>query len=276
VTARVAATLPHGLWIDAVRHTEAELLALTGADEEFLLEHGSSLLPAEWTTALLARCLVRLGPEEPPSVDSVRALTVGDREALLLQLRAATLGDRFDCIVTCPACDEVMDVELRVGALLLAPYAEAPARRETVVNGRRVVYRAVNGADQEAGARVAAGDMDAAARLVVRRCIEADDGRCEPAPEVEHALPALLAEADPQAELVLRLRCTGCDGDFSVTLDAAAFLARELAGRQDDLYAEVHVLASHYHWSEAALLALTPSKRRLYLRLVADGVGTWI
>jgi hypothetical protein len=269
VTAGVAATLPHGLWIDAVRHTEAELIPLTGADEEFLLEHGSSLLPAEWTTALLARCLVRLGPEAPPSVDSVRALTVGDREALLLQLRAATLGDRLDCIVTCPACDEVMDVELGVGALLLAPYAEAPARRETFVNGRRVVYRAVNGADQEAGARVAARDVDAAACLVLRRCIDTDGD--EPMLEIERALPALLAEADPQAELVLRIRCTGCERDFSVTLDAAAFLARELAGRPDELYGEVHMLASHYHWSEAELLALTPAKRRLYLELLTGG-----
>jgi hypothetical protein len=273
VATAVGATLPHGLWVEGERRVDAELRPLTGADEEFLLGPGSSLLPAERTTALLARCLVQLGGETPASMESVRSLAVGDREALLLQLRAATLGDRLDCVVICPACGEVMDVRLAVTELVLEPYSDAPERREAVLDGRPVAYRAVTGADQEAGARMALVDVDAAARLVLERCLEAADGD-ELTPEVERTLPALLAEADPQAELALRLRCTGCESEFSVALDAGTFLARELAGRQDELYRQVHVLASHYHWSEAELLALTPAKRRLYLELVADAAGS--
>ena len=35
------------------------------------------------------------------------------------------------------------------------------------------------------------------------------------------------------------------------------------------LYEEIHVLALHYHWSEADLLGLPRTKRRRYLGLVA-------
>ena len=35
------------------------------------------------------------------------------------------------------------------------------------------------------------------------------------------------------------------------------------------LYEEIHVLAMHYHWSEAAILALPRNKRQRYLALVA-------
>lgn len=40
------------------------------------------------------------------------------------------------------------------------------------------------------------------------------------------------------------------------------------------LYQEVHLLALHYHWSEADILRLPFPKRRRYLRLLAQHLGT--
>jgi hypothetical protein len=37
----------------------------------------------------------------------------------------------------------------------------------------------------------------------------------------------------------------------------------------DRLYEEIHVLALHYHWAEAAILAMPAGKRRRYLGLLA-------
>jgi hypothetical protein len=42
---------------------------------------------------------------------------------------------------------------------------------------------------------------------------------------------------------------------------------------RERLYEEVHVLALHYHWSEAQILALATPKRRRYLALLARHVG---
>jgi hypothetical protein len=39
------------------------------------------------------------------------------------------------------------------------------------------------------------------------------------------------------------------------------------------LYEEVHVLATHYHWSESDILALPRRKRLRYLDLIARQLG---
>src|SRR5262245_61269318 len=93
---------------------------MTGAVEEFLVEPATRS-PAERSSALLARCLVRVGPLEPVPVDTVRRLTVGDRECLLLHLRRLTFGDKLEPIIRCPRveCGEKMDVPLTVSQLLV-------------------------------------------------------------------------------------------------------------------------------------------------------------
>ena len=96
--------LPGGFWSNGVRHQKVGLRPLTGSDEAFLLDTQSVLLPAERTTALLARCLTHLGELGPAAQQPtalVRALTVGDREALLLHLRRLTLGERLTCVLHC-------------------------------------------------------------------------------------------------------------------------------------------------------------------------------
>jgi hypothetical protein len=91
----VEVTLPTGLWVEGRRRQDAALRPPTGDDETFVLEEADGLSPARRTTALLTRCLVRLGPHEPPAAEHVRALTAGDREALLLHLHRLTYGARI-------------------------------------------------------------------------------------------------------------------------------------------------------------------------------------
>ena len=70
--------------------------------------------------------------------------------------------------------------------------------------------------------------------------------------------------------LAAQLSCPVCGRDFSSVFDAAAWLFQELAGAAAGLWREVHLLALHYHWSEAEILRLPVRKRRLYLGLLAE------
>jgi hypothetical protein len=253
--------LPHGgSWA-----REAELRPLRGADEAFLLELGDRLSAAQRVTALLGRCVVRLGPLRSPGADIVRRLRVGDREALLLHVRRLTFGDTMPCVLACPECGERLDLDLDVGELLVEPSAEEREWLERTVSGQRFRFRLPTGADQEAAAALALDDPDAAARQVVEACVE---GQVDAA--LAAAFSRLVAELDPQAEIVLDLRCPACDAEFRSTFDAADYLFRELTARSRDLFAVVHLLALHYHWSEREILSLTADRRRLYLELLAD------
>ncbi|HEV2851615.1 MAG TPA: hypothetical protein VHC97_02310 [Thermoanaerobaculia bacterium] len=271
-------TLPGGLWLGGAHHRRAELRPVAGADEVLLAEERSAP-PARRVTRLLGRCVRRIG-DVPVEEETVRALTVGDREALLLHLRRLTLGEAMPCVLACPDCGEKLDLDLRAGDLLLPPYTETRPGWETVVEGRyRVRFRLPAGKDQEAAADCVERDgAEAAAALLLRRCVESvEDEEGRPVEDwpaaVARELPARMAELDPQAEISLDLACPACGRRFSALFDPASYFLGELGGDPARLFRQVHSLALHYHWSEPEILALTPRRRRVYLELLAEAVS---
>jgi hypothetical protein len=63
--------------------------------------------------------------------------------------------------------------------------------------------------------------------------------------------------------------CPACGASHPVALDP--YLVTRRSPRE--LYDEVHLLAWHYHWSEAEILALPRDRRQLYLRRIDRARG---
>jgi hypothetical protein len=259
---------------DGDRRTAVRLRRLTGHDQEALLGLAGAP-PARAARVLLDRCLGSIGGREPDG-DPVAGLTVGDREALLWQLRAISLGDRIAAVVECRHCHEKLDLELRVGDLLQPPYPVWSASFTEDLAGHRIRFRLPTVADQEAVGGIARADAEAAARTLLARCVLAVDDH----PPGDHELAAVrsavedrMATLDPQAEATLDLRCPECDTPSAHALDAAEFLVEELTSTSRHLYREVHALAWHYHWSELDILGLSVDRRRRYLDLIQDSLG---
>jgi hypothetical protein len=260
---------------------DAEIRPLTGHEEELLAGGGVEVVAAT-VTALLARCVVTLGGGAV-TAETVRDLSVGDREALLLHLRRATLGDRLDCVAGCPdpTCGERLDLTLSVGELLVTPDPTAAAWYEesfSAPDGEiRVRFRVPTGADQEAVADLAAADPRAAAGAILDRCIAGvhrPDGAAVPLPDgVGDALAGRMAELDPQAEIRLRFDCAACGRPVDILFDTAAFFLAEVAATAERLVDEVHAIAWHYHWSEGDILDLPRNRRRRYLDRIAASLG---
>jgi len=273
--------LPGGIRLDGSWRRDARLRPLAGRDEAFVLQQRGALFPAALTTAVLARCLCRLGPVSPVTPDIVRRLSVGDREALLLHLRRLALGERMPCVLECPACREKLDLDLAVSELLVPSYDRVTDTHELSVavgdNSYRVRFRLPNGADQEQAAQFASSP-DAATELILRRCIQevVGDGEISaeriPTPLADR-IAAAMAELDPQAELAFDLTCPTCAHGFQLGLDVAGYLYRELGRNEADLYRDVHLLALHYHWSENAILRLSRRTRLMYLDLLSGTAG---
>lgn len=249
---------------------------MTGHDEDWLLAGGAWLPGAQRTTALLSRTVVRLGDGTDPDVEDVRALTVGDRETLLWGVRRATVGNRVDLVVTCEGCGEKLDAPLDISAAatgVVDPGGVAGAERtEQLVDGHTVLLRCPTGVDQEAIAATG-GDLDQRANALLRRLVARIDGEVPSdglLSELAPALSAALAEADPTAEMMLDVACPSCDAVTQTLVDAGAILVEEAVAGARWLMEEIHVLASTYHWSEDAILALPTARRRRYLDLIDE------
>jgi hypothetical protein len=276
----VRVTVPGGRRTANGLRREFRLRPLSAAEQiELFDDSPRTASPARTATVLLARCL-------ETSEQVAAELTVGDREALLLHLRRLMFGDLAPCVLKCPRaeCGEKMDLDLRLSDLLLPPYPEPHSLHEAVVADPEpdvtwaVRFRLPNGSDQEEAAALVRHDEQRAAGLILGRCVQRAERNGvavnEIPTEVTRRLEELMEALDPQAEIVLRPRCPACGGVFQTTFDTAAYFFVELAAHARALLWEVHLLASCYHWSEQAILALPEPRRRRYLDLAAASLGT--
>ena len=82
------------------------------------------------------------------------------------------------------------------------------------------------------------------------------------------ALTTQMAEADPQAEIVLNFICPECNQAWQALFDIVAFLWAKISRQAQRHLQDVHTLARAYGWAEADILSLSPVRRQFYLNTV--------
>ena len=142
--------------------------------------------------------LVAGGHGEPPP----DLLSVGERDAVLVELRELTFGPSLPAVVACPSCSEQLEIELAADDL--REEGGSPDEIELGLEGHRVRFRPPTAGDLVEVARVA--DVEEGRAVLLRRCVL--EG--EISPEVEAAVAARMAEADPGAWIELALACPEC------------------------------------------------------------------
>ncbi|RKI65395.1 hypothetical protein D7X55_16475 [Corallococcus sp. AB049A] len=269
--------LPHGLFDEDGRcHRQGELRALTGREEWSLAQAGERPGPRA-VSELLAACLARLG--DYPRVDASLAacLTRGDRHHLALHLRARLYGDRLTLVARCPApgCEAVADVDVRLSALSPERPLDAPEVLTVALPEGTAEVREPTGED-DAVLADAQGSRAERAALLWSRLVVVDGRALTPSSWLglparsRHAVALALADGTSAPDLGLLARCPKCSAWLELELDPFALLTRELRGGAARLETEVHVLAFHYHWSEADILALPRARRWRYLELLRN------
>lgn len=229
--------------------------APTAADLLQTWEHARTRGPVERALALAAVA----NPSAPPA--ELALLSVGRRDALLITLRAQLFGPQLVSVAACPACGEQVSLILDTAQLAATP--SGPAELTVALGERMVRARPPSSADLIAVAGIR--ERGAARQVLLARCL----GEDAPLDDAEASMLAQqLALADPLADVQLDLSCPACAQRWMASLDIAAFLWAELDLWARRLLREVHTLAAAYHWSEAAILALSPWRRRQYLELV--------
>jgi hypothetical protein len=278
--------LRRGLYdAEGVCHREAVLRPLTGHEEMALASaagDGASSGPRiAAATALLASCVDRIGGYDEIAPAHVSALSRGDRQRLLLHLRARLFGDRVSLVVPCPnpSCRALADMDMRISDVAPAAAGAVPEVLSADTPEGPARLREPTGADDELLARTAGDHRERAAVLWSRLVLDlAGRGPITPegwralSPDTRGALALALAERGSLLDLVFLSPCPTCAALLEIEIDPVDLLARELRYGQDRLLAEIHVLAWYYHWSEDDVLSLPRTRRWRYLELVTRQV----
>jgi hypothetical protein len=274
--------LPGGLWLsggDSAPLRSVRLRAVNDEDRVWLLGTRDVVAMARRASELLARCTDIAEHGDPA------ALSVGDREALLLNLHRVTFGETLECVLRCPrpGCDQRMELAPLVSDMLVAPYEAPRAVHELLAEDGgatyRIAFRLPSSEDLDTVAATASVDVERAARTLLARCVRAAmrDGDAIDFEELPQALRDALAREmqrlDPQAQVELDVSCPTCGHAFDVLFDAASFLLRELDADAARLLGEIHVLATSYGWSEHDILAIPAVRRACYIELIAERVA---
>lgn len=204
------------------------------------------------------------------SGEAIAALTLGQRDDLLLQLREHLFGSRLDLAVPCPNCREPLESTLEVAEVRAGP---APAALEQRL---RIDDRCIRFHAPTAGDLVDLPADPGAARLaLLSRCVieasstDQNGAGVETLPDaVVEAISTAMSAADPHADTELALACPACGHRWQCAFDIAAFLWREIDAWAQRTLREVHALARGYGWREDDILALTPTRRQIYLEMI--------
>ncbi len=211
----------------------------------------------------LDRALTMLLAASPgASRDDLADLSIGERDARLLQLRHLVLGARAEGFAECPRCAERVEFPLDTAAFA-QPRELSQNGPEIEINGATVRLRLPTSRDLAEA--VAAPDSVRALRILVERCTGLTDLPNESLPAVSSAMLA----ADPQAEIVLHFGCPACGHAWEVLFDVGEFFWSEIAAQAQRLLREIDALARAYGWTEREILSLPAQRRQTYLELVA-------
>lgn len=210
-------------------------------------------------------------PEQ--SAEALAELSIGDRDSRLLQVRQVLFGPRLTSTTRCPRCSERLEWESEVAEFRVQEGIASTTEFCLDVERYRIKFKLPNSRDLAALCKDEDGINDRRTQLMERCLVEASTSEGEPL-RIEQlsdtALQAMVREmdrADPQSNLQVHLTCPACGHCWEGLFDIVSFLWAELENWADHTLRTVHLLASAYGWREADILAMRPTRRRIYLEM---------
>jgi hypothetical protein len=207
------------------------------------------------------------------SLDALARLTIGQRNARLLELRVSMFGVEFATIADCPACRERVEASFSADQIRDTDVS-LPEICTCEIAGYVVQFRLPNSGDLESLSHITT--IEEARTALVDRLVVCAARQGETVPthsfgeDVVSALGAEMDRLDPNADIRLSFECPHCAHAFEAGFDIGSFLWDELDAWAARMLSEVHRLASTYGWSEHDILEMSAMRRQAYLHLIAS------
>jgi len=199
-------------------------------------------------------------------------LAVGARDHLLFKMRQELFGNSAKLSCRCPKCDANYEFDIEIDEILSVDSKDASRHNEIEVakGGQTIVFRPVSARDLAA---LPAGlDVQKAMRFLAQCTILSVQPESETSvsgaehldPELVDIIAESLGEFDPLSVAAFGLTCSDCQQEWRAFFDPVQLLWRELEAENAATLDEVHLLATHYGWREADIVAIPQARRKAY------------
>lgn len=239
------------------------MLSLSAVHLLEVWEQGSRLPPYRQALLLLEAAFPDLHQ------DVLARWSLGQRDSALLDLHEQAFGPDIEALANCPQCATPTTVQFQT-ADIRAAYAPPELPPLTITQDGQVFVIRLRPVSTAALHQAQVGQ----AELVLFDCIVSASRAGELLAATDLPVAVLercrmvLAEADPQADIQLALRCLECGQRWNAAFDPISFVWREIDQWAERTLHEIHVLATAYGWHETTILALSASRRRRYIEMV--------
>ena len=218
----------------------------------------------------------------PLAADFFWALTISTRIECLLTVACGAQGAGLPVVLRCPetGCREPLELELLAEEIAgLRMQMNAVELIAVACGDARLYLRRPTGRDQLAWLDARFADEETATRTMLRSLLDEDAAAVAAYGQTSEAVLAraecvrvlndALEEHDPLVSFKMIVGCPYCNVEHAHEVDLAELALERLRQQQRRLVADIHLLARHYHWSEAQIFAVPHWRRALYLNIIA-------
>lgn len=237
-------TLPSGILRDGKVHREAEIIPMTGLTRKSIAREDVRTNASKVTDVILLQCVKKIGPVTAITNKLIGELLLGDRDALLLEIRRVSMGDIVTATVECDGCQNKIEVKFNLDEIVTTELKEGTFE---IKDGQRVfrvqnaalqinaLFRFPKGEDQQAILPfLQKNPVDANFRLYALCLMEwngkvgpFDGGFFERLPvSVLDAVDDQFSEVQPGPDLRQNVSCPVCTKDIEMTFQGSDFLFR--------------------------------------------------
>lgn len=207
-------------------------------------------------------------------IHEMAVLSIGERDARLLQLREWLFGSRLINMANCPECKERVEWETNIGNMRFQSLEQRVSGKVFTLDmdGYNIRFRLPNSYDLSKATSNSSYQSNPTKLLFdcileVQRGVENQSADDLP-DKLLKILNQRLEEEDPQANIQMLIDCPNCSQKWETQFDIVSYLWIEVDNWAKHMLHEVYLLARAFGWSEKDILSMSPQRRQLYLEMV--------
>ncbi len=189
-----------------------------------------------------------------------KKIAIADRDRIIAELFIKYFGEKIESTISCKNCSQKFDLDFSLKNILtnyLSNSILTPKNGIYKIDGI-CEFRLPTGEDELAIKGLTNAEAE---RYLYEKCILKGKIGAE-------KLQEMMEEIAPVLNINLQAACPECNAEQDVKFDMQSFFITKFLQEKPKLIAEIHALASSYHWTKNEILELPRSLRKQFYGLI--------